>query len=260
MSNIFFSIICPTYNSEKFIKKSIQSLLNQDHKNFEIIYCDDSSTDKTIDILENYKVQFLKKKINVTILKNTKRSGAGASRNKAIKFSNYTWISFLDSDDDWKPDKLSKVAKIINSKNYNCIMHNEILRKLNGKVLEINYKKNFNFKKDILKQLFLKNFLSTSAITLKKKLVVDANYFNEEYVNAQDYDLWLKIGNNFKIFFINESLGSYNERLGSITSLSYRFRIINLIKIAKKYRYKVGSFYYYYRIFRLFVSREWIKF
>ena len=76
----------------------------------------------------------------------------------------------------------------------------------------------------------MKNFLSTSSITLKKDLIIKANYFDETLMNAQDYDMWLKIGDNFKLFFIDEFLGTYYERDGNITSTPYKKRYLIYLK------------------------------
>ena len=221
-NKLFFSIICPTFNSSKFIEKNILSILNQTYSNFEIIYSDDGSSDDTLDVILKYKKLFLDKNIDITILKNLHK-GPGASRNKAIIESKYDWISFIDSDDEWKLNKLEAVVNVIKKNNqYNCIAHNEFFRKINGSLVKFNYSKLFKITKPVYKQLFLKNFLSTSSITIKKKLIKDVDYFDETLANAQDYDLWLKIGNRFNLFFIDDYLGIYNERNNNITSLPYK--------------------------------------
>lgn len=258
-SNPFFSVICPTFNSENFIKKNITSLLNQSYKNFEVIYSDDGSIDKTVDIIKGYKKNFLNEKINFRIVINS-HQGPGAARNHAIKLSNFDWISFIDSDDEWSRDKLKKVSQTI--KNYgesNCIVHNEIFKKKNGEEIKFNYKKDYKKNLLVFNQLFFKNFLSTSAISLKKNLIIEANYFDETLASAQDYDLWLRIGNNFKFVFIDEYLGYYNERADNITSRPYKFKIKNLLRILKKNRDKIGFFTYYYKLLRILINREWFK-
>ena len=257
--NFFFSIICPTFNSGKFIEKNLFSILNQTYSNFEIIYSDDGSTDNTLELIKDYKKYFFEKKIKIEVLENNHK-GPGAARNFGIKKANFDWIAFIDSDDEWDKDKLKKINQVIQmNKNYNCISHNEIFRKKDGKEIKFNYKKFFSHDKLVYKQLFLKNFLSTSSVTLKKELIINAGYFDEELSNAQDYDLWLKIGDNFSLYFIDEYLGFYNERDDNITSRSYSKKITNLIKILKKNKKNVSKYNYYYKLLRILLSKEWLK-
>jgi len=259
LSKVFFSIICPTFNSEKYIEKNIVSILNQTYLNFEIIYSDDGSFDGTLEIIEKYKKDFQKKKIDIRVIKN-EHNGPGATRNSGIKQSNYEWIAFIDSDDEWELNKLEKVANIIkNSDEYNCIVHNEFFKRINGSVIKLNYKKHFKINKSIYNQLFVKNFLSTSSVTIKKKLIINANYFDEKLTNAQDYDLWLKIGDNFNLYFLSEYLGTYYERNDNITSTPYKKKIKNLLQILKKNKSNVNKIFYYYKFFRLVVNKEWFK-
>ena len=103
-----FSIICPTYNSETFIKKTINSILDQNFLSYEIIFSDDGSSDKTINILDYYSKLFRRKNINCIIIQNN-HYGPGYARNRALEKANFDWISFIDSDDLWTHDKLQKV-------------------------------------------------------------------------------------------------------------------------------------------------------
>lgn len=168
--DIYFSVICPTYNSSSFIKRNIDSLLGQTYKKFEVIYVDDGSSDDTLVILKKYIELFNKKKIDLKILQDTHK-GPGSARNLGIKSSKYEWISFIDSDDLWTEKKLEKVNKaIIENKDYNCVIHNEVMNSLNGKKNYLNYKKIYKVNLPIFRQLFLRNFISTSTVTLKKKI------------------------------------------------------------------------------------------
>ena len=89
------SVIVPCYNVENYIEKCVESILNQTYKNLEIILVDDCSTDNTLKLLK----KFSKKYDNVSYLTNEKNSGAGYSRNNALKYAKYDLISFIDSDD-----------------------------------------------------------------------------------------------------------------------------------------------------------------
>ena len=126
-------------------------------------------------------------------------------------------------------------------------------------MVNLDHKKQFKENKLIFNQLFVKNFLSTSSVTIQKKLIVNANYFDEELANAQDYDLWLKIGNNFKLYFLSDYLGTYNERIDNITSTPYNQKLKNLLKILKKNKKKINKLLYYYKFLRLLINKEWFK-
>ena len=90
------SIIMPSYNTANYISESINSVMNQTYKNWELIIVDDCSTDNTDEIVK----KFLKDK-RIRYFKNNKNSGAAISRNKALREAKGRWIAFLDSDDLW---------------------------------------------------------------------------------------------------------------------------------------------------------------
>ena len=102
------SIIMPSYNTASFIAESIQSVQAQSYENWELLIVDDCSTDHTDEVVKPYLAD---KRINY--LKNKKNSGAAASRNRALREAKGKWIAFLDSDDLWMPNKLSKQVKFM---------------------------------------------------------------------------------------------------------------------------------------------------
>ena len=98
----FFSVIIPTYNHANYLKKALDSVLNQSFNNYEIIVIDDNSTDNTSAVVNSYKNKIIYKKIiNNRII--------GKSRNLGIEISKGEWLAFLDSDDEWLKDKLKIV-------------------------------------------------------------------------------------------------------------------------------------------------------
>lgn len=93
--NSKISIIMPVYNTEKYLKKSIESILNQTYQNIELIIIDDCSTDNSKNIIINYKTSHN----NIIIIENKKHHGAGFCRNQGIKKATGEYIGFIDSDD-----------------------------------------------------------------------------------------------------------------------------------------------------------------
>ncbi|HCB3326232.1 TPA: glycosyltransferase family 2 protein, partial [Escherichia coli] len=109
----FVSIITATYNSEKYILELYESIKKQKHENWEWIVTDDFSTDKTFDILKS----IASKDKRVKIFQNHINSGAALSRNNSMKNAAGEFIAFIDSDDLWFPDKLSKQIQFMNENN-----------------------------------------------------------------------------------------------------------------------------------------------
>lgn len=96
------SIVMPSYNSEEYIKASIESVLNQTYSKWELLIVDDCSTDETVEIINSFKDERIK------FFQNEANSGAAVSRNKALREAKGQWIAFLDSDDLWLPTKLEE--------------------------------------------------------------------------------------------------------------------------------------------------------
>ncbi|HGS4980824.1 TPA: glycosyltransferase family 2 protein [Vibrio parahaemolyticus] len=108
------SIIMPTYNSEQTVVESIQSVLSQTYKNWELIIVDDRSIDNTWQVIQTYAEKY----DNIRVYQNKENLGAGASRNFAIKKARGRFIAFLDSDDLWTEDKLAEQIPFMLENNY----------------------------------------------------------------------------------------------------------------------------------------------
>ena len=255
---MFFSVILPTFNSSSFIDKALQSLMSQTYRKFEVIASDDGSKDNTVKILKKYKKLFKKKKINLIIIENS-HFGPGYARNKAIEKSKYEWLAFLDSDDVWHKDKLLKVLKKKKNQKVNCIIHNEIYINRNKTKIYYDYTNMFSNNRSIFKQLFYQNFLSPTSTCIKKSLVEKHKMFDASLLNGQDYDLWLKIGNELKILKLDLYLAYYYERQDNISSRPYFLRIKNILKIVKRYKKQVSKSIYFCKIVKLFISKEWFR-
>lgn len=178
------SVIIPTYNAEKYIDRTIESVLGQTYRNFEIIVVDDASSDKTWEILkrmcrEHGKMYCYKLAIN---------SGAAIARNEAMWRAKGQYIAFLDSDDMWLPRKLEKQISILKQEKKGfCYGAIEMIDE-NGKKLK-------NKRKIIKKvdyNVLLKNtVIATSTVVLDREIIGNVNMPNIR--SGQDYATWLSI-------------------------------------------------------------------
>lgn len=102
--NELVSIIVPTYNTEKFIRSTIESVQNQTYANWEMVLVDDASTDKTVSIIK----QFAQQDNRIKLFELQENRGNGFARNAALEKATGKYIAYLDADDLWFPQKLEK--------------------------------------------------------------------------------------------------------------------------------------------------------
>ncbi|WP_217653122.1 glycosyltransferase family 2 protein [Fibrobacter sp. UWH9] len=203
------SVIMPAYNCERFIEATLQSLLLQTYKNWELLAVDDCSSDKTAEILERYACL----DDRIKFIKNEKNLHAAMSRNKAIECAKGQYIAFLDSDDLWKSDKLEKQIAFMREQGFcfSCTAYDKIDE--NGKSLNrvvpapimLNYW-------GLLKHCPGNLTVMYDASVLGKHLILDIH-------NREDYVMWLFIIKKAKaIMGMDEVLGSHRVRRSSASS------------------------------------------
>ena len=230
--NIFFSIVVPTFNSKKYIYETLESIDAQTYTNFEVIISDDGSIDETVKIIQTFfKINL---NLNYKIILN-KHLGPGNARNQGIKKSSGDWIAFLDSDDIWDEKKLEICSLKINENiNYNFIPSSIIHMDKIGKIVDPSI---FIKSNNLFHSLYRQNSLSTSAVIIKKRLLMETDLFNCNLLSAQDYDLWLKIAllENCNIGFIKQPLTTYRTSNSNISS-NIKRRLDCMLQIGFKYK------------------------
>ena len=199
------SVIIPTYNRAYCIKRTIDSVLNQSFKDFDIFVIDNNSIDNTEEIINSYnnpKINFKKIKNNGVI---------AISRNKGIFLSTAKYIAFLDSDDWWKPDKLKISVEYLENGN-DFICHGlEIFRTQRNNISKEYTKNTYKFKKPFFES-FLKdgNTIETSSIIVRRDIITKLGGFFESksLSGSEDYDMWFRISSiTHNFYVINNNLG-----------------------------------------------------
>ena len=210
-NRILISIIIPYFKKKLFILKTINSVLNQSHKNLEIIIIYDDSDLSDLKFLK----KFCKKDKRIKIYLNKKNMGVSKSRNLGIKKSKGKYIAFIDSDDSWKKNKL-KIQLDFMRKNKCLISHTdyEIINNKNKIIGYMRVKKRLSYK-----DLIFSCDIGLSTVMISKKLKSKALFPN--MVTKEDYILWLKLSKKFNIHGIQKNLGSWRK---SDSSLSYTWQ------------------------------------
>ena len=257
------SIIIPTYNSSRFLGYSLTSILKQTYKDWEIIVVDDASQDDTNLIVEKFiEENNLNNRLNYC--RHEKNRGVSAAKNTGIKAAKGELISFLDADDIWYPYKLERVINIFSKfPEIDLVCHNEFLS-VNGAVKQkLDYSKkaarvNLRDNEQVYKKLFLVNFLSTSAVTVKKRCL-ERELFDETLIVAEDYDLWLRLSRRCKFYFHDEYLGEYRKIIDNSCSLSSDIKRMykDAIKVLNKNRKWIGRGTFYSRVLQVYLQIIW---
>jgi glycosyltransferase involved in cell wall biosynthesis len=194
------SVIIPAYNRAKILPRAINSILSQTFQDFEIIVVDDCSKDNTDEVVRQYDDP------RIRYTKHIQNKGGSAARNTGIKEARGEFIAFLDSDDEWLPNKLDKQINRFNQINGDCGLIYTYLEIVDR---EGNFLKNHCVDSDgeVLKDLLVANFIaSTSSIIVKKKYMDQIGGFDTEMKSCQDWDLYIRLSQVCQIFCIPEPL------------------------------------------------------
>ena len=205
------SVIITTYNRRGMAKEAVDSVLQQDFLDYELIVVDDGSTDGTKDELKTYE------HIHYVYQEN---QGISRARNQGIKLAQGDFVCFLDSDDLWVPQKLGvQLAMLEENPDINLTYTDEIWirkgRRVNPK------KKHQKYSGWIFNKCLPLCIISPSSVMLKKDIFEVIGLFDEGLAVCEDYDLWLRIAARFPVLFINQKL--IIKRGGHADQLSHRF-------------------------------------
>lgn len=201
----------PAYNCADYIAESIRSVQNQTYQNWELIVADDNSTDGTVDTVrsmaaDDNRIHLRETDINL---------GPAAARNRAINSAQGDYIAFLDSDDIWFPDKLSRQISFMEQTGYDFTYtaYEKINERSEKMGIVVSAPKSVNYSSMLYRGDSIGNLT----------VVYDAEKLGKFYVpdikKRNDFALWLKMMHDCKrAYGLNEVLASYRVRAGSISS------------------------------------------
>ena len=255
LKNIKASIIIANYNSEMFIKECIDSLVNQSYKNLEIIFFDDSSTDKSLDEIKKFS--------NVKVIENNNKKKIFGSFNQmnayinAFKKSTGEVIFFLDSDDYFHSDKIKKVIDKFNEDKYLKVLFDLPFLKFPNKIKKIKNKNKFlkNYwpyippqsciaiKKEYLHEIFEATcFENFSDIWLDFRIAIYSKYIFKNFtILKENLTYYRQTSSNISSKFIYLSPRWWRRRLQAHKYINYFFLKYD-IKYKKNFDYIITLF------------------
>lgn len=230
MKEDLVSIVTPTYNCGKFIAETIESVIEQTYKNWEMIIVDDCSKDDTQTIVGKY----IKNNKRIKYIKFEKNQGAAIARNVAIKEAKGKYIAFLDSDDLWSKDKLEKQIDFMKKNNYNFSYTN--YEEIDEKSMPLNIQ--VTGPKKITKA-GMYNYCWPGCLTVIYNAEKVGRVQIENLPKNNDYAMWLKVIKKSKCYLLNENLAKYRIRQGSI-SRNKKLQLIKYHYILYRYGEKMN--------------------
>ena len=230
------SVIIPYYKKKKYFSKTIGSVLSQTYRNIEIIIVYDDSDLSEFKFLSKLK----KKHKRILLHMNKKNIGAGASRNLGIKIAKGSYIAFLDADDYWEKDKVSKQLIFMKKKKSDISHTSYNIINESGKKISYRPAKDQSFLK-----LIKSCDIGLSTVMLKKK-IINKKFKFPNLKTKEDFVLWLMLTKSGRtIHGMNEKLTNWRKTPDSLSSSPFR-KLIDGYNVYRKYL-KFGfvkSFYF----------------
>jgi glycosyltransferase involved in cell wall biosynthesis len=212
------SVIIHTYNNEKFIAETVESVLNQTYKDYEIIVVDDGSVDGTRDALLPYMhgIRYHYKE----------NGGIASAKNAGISLSQAEFIAFLDHDDLWVPDKLKLQMECFNENPQVGLIYAKYTSFRDGKELRTKPEKGYSGW--IFKALLAKSFIQTSTVIVKRECLNAVGPYDESFSLGDEYDMFLRISKRFQCGFIDKGLTRYRVHETNASKNDFLFDNENL--------------------------------
>lgn len=210
------SVILPTYNRAHLVRRAIKSVLDQTFRDFELIIVNDNSSDNTDDVI---------KKINDTrikIIQNSINLGPAGSRNIGIRNAQGTFISFIDSDDEWYPEKLRlQLETFARSDTKTGMVYCKSCLVKDGKTKPyLPYRSIKNKEGNILPDILRQSFIDTPAVLIRSSVFNTVDVFDEELKILEDYELFIRVASSYNIKLTNEILLKSHYTKGGVNDKS----------------------------------------
>jgi glycosyltransferase involved in cell wall biosynthesis len=239
MYKVAISVLLPVYNGEKFLSESIESILNQTLKNFELVIIDDASSDKTWEIIKRYR----KLDRRIVALRNERNLRISASLNKGLDVAKGKYILRMDADDWSYPRRLEKQYRFMEK-------HTEIgvsggsIEVCDEKLKVIN-KRNYPISdKAVRKVIFRYSPFAHPATIWRKEIMKSAGGYNPNIPLSQDYDLYFRVGKISKFGNLNDVLIKLRTHDDSSSIVRGKFQeqytIYSRIKAFLEYQYDMS--------------------
>ena len=204
------AVVLPCYNVERFLQRSLGSVIAQTYSDFHIYSVNDGSTDHTVRILEANS--------QVCSFVTQPRRGPAAARNRAIQMSASPFVAFLDADDQWRPHKLERQIALLKADpalGLVCSLCSVVGEGTQGGLYPAFDAPHSG---NLFQRLIRNCFIFTPTVVVRRSCLEDVGLFNESLLTSEDFNLWLRIAARWKIALVPEELATIHKRPGSLSA------------------------------------------
>jgi glycosyltransferase involved in cell wall biosynthesis len=225
MKKPLVSVLMPNYNCENYLPEAIESILNQTYRNFEFIIVDDSSTDNSWKIIQDY----VKKDKRIRAFRNEKNSGVTVTLNNGLKHCKGEFIARMDSDDFVSSSRFERQISLLERKNADICSTNLCFVSSNGAIIGKR-----NYSDDISKVIFFESPICHASVLMKKELFDKFGVYNNSFNSAEDYDLWFRFySNGAKFVLLKDYSYFYRQHGNTVKQLKTKKQIKTTVVIKK---------------------------
>lgn len=216
------SVIMNCYNSEKYLREAIDSVLAQTYQNWEVIFWDNQSTDRSVEIFKSYQDSRMK------YFYAPEHTTLGQARNLAVEQAAGEWCAFLDCDDLWLPEKLEKQVVVANKYpdavlvygGTKIILHKEAEDTPWGKAIS-NFQSNNDVRElpegQVFEKLLIRNFIPMVSAIVRRRAYWLVGGINPNLKQAEDLDLFVKLSCKFEVRVVRSIICGYRVHLSNLT-------------------------------------------
>ena len=205
------SVIMNCYNSDEFLNEAIESVLNQTYKNWEIIFWDNQSTDNSAKIVKSYDDERIKYFYAPT------HTSLGEGRNRALEKVSGEFISFLDCDDLYLPNKLENTLMYFTDKDIGLVYTNGYTL-FDDKNIKKQFYKNIQQSGDMFENWIASYQVMIPSVMFRRSVLDDLDYwFDTRFSMIEEFDFFVRISKEWKINYSDEKLCVWRAHAGSLT-------------------------------------------
>ena len=220
------TVLMSVYNGEKYLRESIESILNQTYKNFEFLIINDASTDSSRDIILSYNDP------RIRLVDNEQNIGLTRSLNKGLKLAMGEYIARMDADDISMPERFEKEIEFFENHPNHAVVGTfvKVIDEKSDVILSL---KKYVHDAQIRDYLKIDTHIAHGSAMIRKKCILDVGFYNESMIRSQDYDLWLRLSEKFMLANIPEYLYMWRKHNNNFGA-KFRTEQLKYVELAKK--------------------------